>query len=632
MSAIQVGTTLARGAGRAVPPTVAALYNMYLNRQFRLPAGCFSVPRCHLRNIEFSVVEDQEGEEWPFVNSAICPQCGVLAQVRCSDRLCFSCARDRYTVGIKEGTKVVVGMPRPGVKTRTVGSRLYGYGFPIRPMVVTQASAGAEQSAALNRQCAHTPPPDEHLWSKVLLAHSAMTQQGQYSILYGTIPRYSDHRQGLSADGTPLTRTNWNQHFPAARRAEHELAWQQDWNTVLDEADARKWCSLSLMVKIEKLDKCDTAYAPRFISCFRPRVTAFTGPPITAAQNWLHQAWDGGTLPILFAAGCNYTQLSAFFDRYVNLGWNVHEDDFSNYDSTQCEFADQLAIQLLKAIGFEDELLFWKLRLTQTKALSGKGPHGVFIVTPQSMKSGQADTCVTNTIINVVVHLAALCLVNTWIKDGALDFEHALSQCSMMVMGDDILLFTAPGVAVQGIAREIEQLGLISKFFTRENPDDAVFLNLIPYRLSQTECRFAPKVGRLLARLGWSVAQQNDLLSYNCAIGKGFLASCAHVPVLRAYCSRLARLGARQVAGVNHDRGLEQQRHFQRKHLGYFLSLAQERDRPGVATAATYTYMLQRYGWSRELCADLEAKIAAWPDPPALVGNAYLENAIEVDC
>jgi hypothetical protein len=389
-----------------------------------------------------------------------------------------------------------------------------------------------------------------------------------------------------------------------------------------------------MFVKREKLDKCGEDYAPRVISSQQPRVTVFTGPVMTVVQDWLHWLWDGVKVPILFAAGCMPSRLSSFFDIMFHQGGSFFETDMSNYDSTVHAFLQDLFLKVVRAFGFDEEPHFWELRAAQQGWLKGIGASGCRFETPPNIKSGVADTCVCNSFVNAALHLFAIAKsANIRDVDGRLSLRKTLAHVKMMVMGDDNLGCVDPELSLAKVADFLKGVGMIPKFNLVEDPEQAVFLNQLPYPVSGGRHVFGPKLGRLFARLGWSSQEQRDPLAYNCAIGKGFRASCHHVPVLRALVERLIACGRRLGPGQpNHDRGLELNERFQRRHLGYVWSTLAREDQIFEASVETMAFMARRYGWDVGRVEHLEAFIAGWPDPPCFVGNLLLEEAIALDC
>lgn len=607
----------------------AAIAVMAQNEPFCFPRCVVQIPRLVMPGVQF--------EPPGFVPIKVFDKpgcCSVCHGQKLVDNplapMCYMCSRDIKAQGLKQGSYVEPGLPRKHGRPNLTGLRPYGYVFPRRPMVMTAPSLEAEMQAAVYRQCSQVPPQDKSSWDE--LEEFVGLKAGVHTPLWGTSPRYSSFTESFTPAGKRLTREEWNSHFPEARRKAHDMAYKAYWFAPADKAIYKKWCTIAMFVKREKLDKCGEWYAPRVISSFDPKVTAFTGPCITAVQNWLHSWWNGKNVPVLFAAGSTIERMSEAFDHQHASGRKCFTVDMSIFDSTVGKRCHDFGMKLYRKIGFEMDPHFLDLRAVQGGTLKGYGVSGCRFMAPDSMKSGQADTCVLNSIINVICHLYAIAKSNNIVDvDGKLCMRRTLDKTFMMVMGDDNLGFVDGDLDLKGVPGILYRLGLIPKFNEEKDPEQAVFLNMLPYPVGGGKHRFAPKLGRLMARLGWATSFQKDIRAFMCGIGRGFETSCQHVPVLRALVQRLVRLG-RRVNGVSHDRGLHLTERFRRQHLGFTHSIVDAGSSGTEPTTETFTFMSTRYGWSDEDIRRLEADIGSWPDPPALVGDCLLEEAIFLDC
>lgn len=589
------------------------MWSITNNAPFNIPEGVYPHPCVRYPGIVFDVPERFPIYNW---NAGTCKECHAVALIQ-PRGLCYMCSREDYDQGMSPGTWVETGLPRVHRKPNVLDSGMIavGYTFPNEPMVMTASTEGAEATSAKERQNSSVPPPSKALWKE--LREFARFARGEWSDLFGVLPRYHSFKEGFTADGRPMTFDEWNSHFPLARREQHKREYEKHLHLLATDAEYVKWCKVAMFVKREKLNKCGRRYAPRTICPFEPKVTAFTGPQITVFQNWLHAWWNGINVPVLFAAGCPPEKLSKFFDEQFALGRQCFTTDMSIYDSTVGRPCHKLGMDLYEAIGFELDPHFLGVRKAQGGPLKGYGVCGTRFQTTHSMKSGQADTCLLNSIVNAVVHLFAIAKVN------AFDLKTTLKKVAMMIMGDDNMGFVDADVKLTGVKDVLFRLGFIPKFNIERDPEQAVFLNMLPYPVGN-EHFFAPTAERLFARLGWATERQGDTRAYLCAVGKGFHKSCRHVPVLRALVDRYIAMG-RRVDGVNHDRGLEKTETFARKHLGFKMSLTGfDTGETREAQANTRTYMCARYGWTEADIDDLETKIRAWPDPPAMIGEVRL--------
>jgi hypothetical protein len=389
---------------------------------------------------------------------------------------------------------------------------------------------------------------------------------------------------------------------------------------------------VSMFVKREKLDKCEEEYAPRVISAQEPPVTAFTGPVMTVVQDWLHWLWDGEKVPVLFAAGASVTKLSLFYSEMMKKGGQFFETDMSNFDAHVVARLQKLFLKFVHAFGFEEEVHFWALRNAQADVLEGRGACGTRFRTPPNIKSGVADTCVCNTFVNAVMHLFAIAKSGGIVDDnGQLSLRLTLDRVDMLVMGDDNLGRVDGSCNIANVRDFLRRLGMVPKF-KKVEPEDAVFLNMLPYPLTEDTIQFAPKIGRIFARIGWACRDFIDARAYLCAVGKGFEASCKHVPILRALVSRLIAHGKRGADGKNHNRGLELDPRFRAKHFGYVQNSLDGESFGVDPTPLTFEYIKKRYCLSSVQVSDLETRIGVWEDAPALVSDQLIERAIELDC
>jgi len=508
--------------------------------------------------------------------------------------------------------------------------------FPSKPCVEDKADINSEMAAIIERQCCDVPelqPIFEEMERFLELDHL------DGHSLFGKLPKLSSYRQFVDpTTGEAMTFESWNSHFPGNRRKEHAEAFTK-FRTCgpLSRSEAKRWAKVDLFPKREKLAKCGIPHAPRAISAQRPKTTPFVGPPVTVLQSLLHWLWRGDDdLPICFAAGSTVDHLSAVFDRMYAEGGEFFENDMSNYDSTVVTPYHVWVLRLLDHIGFEDDPLWRELFIAQTEPLDGQGKSGCLFTTPGNMKSGVPPTCLLNSIVNALTHLFAISR-NSDIVDlnGNKTLRATLAHVRMLVMGDDNLGCVQAKVDWRGVETTMRQLGMMPKLKVCDDPEQAVFLNMLPYPIGGGKHLFAPMIGRLFTRWGWAVTEQRDVLAYNCALGKGMVDRVLHVPILKALCDRYIRCGSRKDGGKNHDRGLELDPRFARKHFGYVnanISKGKVIVTPQM-TEAVEMFIQRRYGWSTQRQRSFVEEIEGWPDPPAFIRRPWFENTcFPIDC
>lgn len=594
-----------------------ALQLMTRGSKALMPTGVYPLPGgCVMRAVQTKELKGVPEVALLFTGVAPCSDCKSTLGTNETVGLCYLCARESgVELGLRANSTVTQG-PRRADRTNYTGCRLYGHVFPRTPMVMSAACVENEERSLVKRQCCSVPIPDDSLWDD-LFAWVGL-KSGVYNPLFGIVPRM---RKGLDF-------SEWNEHFPKARRGEHERAYARYKDQVFTPEMVDKFCTIDTFVKREKINKSGLGeaqdYDPRAISSFKAVVTAFTGPTITAIQNWLHALWNGRDHPVIFAAGCSADDLSAWFSAQVAKGRKAFESDGGLYDSTIGARAHQFNYELYRMIGFEDEPHFFELRKRQSgeQPLRGRGKFGTRFSVQHTMKSGAADTCLGNTITNVILHLFALSRAN-----GNASLQETLDHCSMAAMGDDNLGMVDVGWSTEGMKDTLFKLGLIPKFTELMDTDRVVFLNMRPYPISPGRCKFAPRIGRLLSRLGWACAEQRDPLAYVCGVARAFTQSCNHVPILSTFFEAQIR-ECRRADGKNHDRGLERTAAF-RKQLGLewkVMSLMGERSTP-----STRAFVEKIYGLSQADIAKAEQSVDNIGRPPALVSDPILQRIIDLD-
>jgi hypothetical protein len=331
-------------------------------------------------------------------------------------------------------------------------------------------------------------------------------------------------------------------HFPKSTKVANYRASEWLKRTPRNYRDAKKKAVFKAFLKHEKSDKPgvmgpDLHGRPRLIQGCSPEATVATGRWIKAFQEQIHHVLKG---PMLFSAGCNAEDLSAWFAKHNEGKERWFEDDFTLYDSTFSLYCHDLVIWLYERCGMRKDPWAWILRNQQARA-KGYSQYGWQYYVDGTMRSGVADTCLANSLINYFAHLYCIVRLNP-----LLTIQQILERVAMAVMGDDIIMMTTASVTVEGSTEILRRLGFRSKLKQRDSPEQLIYLNMRPYPV-KGGLRFAPLVGRLLARLGYAVQEQKDWQAYSRGVYEAFLASCAHVPVLAQYVRRMveSRSGGR---------------------------------------------------------------------------------------
>lgn len=545
------------------------------------------------------------------LSKSTCSKCGSLTWVS-QGGYCVACGKKVPYAGpcyVKPGTKVFECRPRVLEKHDHATKGLYPIGLLVagRPQGVDSSSWKNDYMSVVRRAAAATPRVDNILWDE-FAKYADRTIQ---TILKET--QHDKFELRAFMDWFP----EWNKRYPKGVRKRHERAAQEFADRTLDNVAGlpKKKVSVGAFGKREKIKNVDengyVDHIPRLIQPFDDHTKIATAYYYSQLQDHLHtllKGWKGSeTGSIRFVAGDNCDTLSAWFDEEYASKKIISTDDFSYYDTTFHSKAHQLIISLCsKYFSLSGwPLLYRKLQVNPTLFTR----HGVAAKIRATMRSGAADTCMSNSIIQLLVHTFAVHKLNP-----SVDLKEELALAGL---GDDNLMLTSDRVRLAGLGDILTALGLIPKLQVGVPLTKAVFLNMLPYPIAGGKHKFAPLIGRLISRLGWSCEPRPCWQPYLLAVAKAFKASCRHVPVLRAYVS------AHEEALGNFDRKYEESLAF-KQEFGYkpiFSSVACE------ATAETYNFLRGRYGLSRNTFKGLEMVLSTM-GKRRMIQSSWVNNAV----
>jgi len=323
---------------------------------------------------------------------------------------------------------------------------------------------------------------------------------------------------------------------------------------------------------------------PRLIQGFEILMKVATAMVVDQVQKWFHTAAAVMFPGSRFSAGDNRDHLSAWFtDSQATLG-EMGVNDLTSYDTTFSAACAELVIQLFKMMGVPD--WFITLRERQISPI-GRTRHGIVYLVEGTMRSGAADTCLSNTIVSLGAHHFSV------VRHGG---DH--TRFRMAGMGDDTLLLKDPKLLLEHMEAMFYSLGFVPKLKWRVLDEDAIYLNMAPYP-SSLGILFAPLIGRLLARLPWSTEPRNNWAAYTKAIAVAFVTPCSHVPILRKYFANLSNLQGSTKYHIYKDYKYSSFLNFD--DLGNLKPL-----QSAQATTETYSFLLKRYGLAKADVDELE--------------------------
>jgi hypothetical protein len=141
-----------------------------------------------------------------------------------------------------------------------------------------------------------------------------------------------------------------------------------------------------------------------------------------------------------------------------------------------------------------------------------------------TVKSGHNDTTLGNCIVNAMI--AAEACVKLGLK------------ADIIVVGDDLLIVIEGDFDEHALAREEAALGIKPEYRKFDDVEDVSFISGAWASLPGGRFVFVPKLGRLLARLHWTVTPppKKHLDSYLRGVYSGLRAACHSIPVYSVLC------------------------------------------------------------------------------------------------
>jgi hypothetical protein len=287
-----------------------------------------------------------------------------------------------------------------------------------------------------------------------------------------------------------------------------------------------------------KRDKDKPGFRPRNISGMEPLVTAILGPPISTIQKAFEEGMDGR---FFFAAGKTSEDLSRW-KKTVPLGYVPLATDQKNFDALMKEPWVDVVMYIYSLVFKKHELPNKKnimaLLHYQKRTMGGKTSQGNFWGIRGTMKSGSSDTCLANSLVNLVVTLYSLA-ISCQTNMTTLVLEKLVW---IAVMGDDDSIFYSPtlGVDLALFQRTMEDLGMEVKLQSANN-DCEIFLNMLPLKVKGGEV-YTPLLGRSLARLFTTLSQPSDHLMHIAGVVEAMWPSVEHHLIWDAWLRRMWEL------------------------------------------------------------------------------------------
>jgi hypothetical protein len=530
-----------------------------------------------------------------------CEVCRARTSHVVPDYVCTDCSRKSSHLKIKYidplATLVDCRTRRRAQKYRKVLAQLIGCFCP--PYVI------------------HTTE-DNYIAEAIALSGRALTPQPFFVI--GEFMRFDDFIMANlkyydpHAIVTPLPFSEFNNrgNFPKATRLANEKADIVRHENYPSKRMLKKAGKMKAFLKHEKNLKLDffalvADFKNRVIQAFSPLFSVVTGEAMVALQRHYHDCLSSCWL---FAAGMNIDEFSDWLTAYSKGMLYFFMDDFTLYDTTFHWLMHVLVIKLYDRHGLYQNRWASAARWAQANG-EGYSRHGWKYSVNGTMKSGAADTCLSNSLMNFLSHLYAIYRVS-----GRTVYQLMLSVI-MAFMGDDNIILTQFPLPRGEVEIVLRNLGLKPKLIQVKTLDELIFLNMRPYPVAGV-IACAPRIGRILMRLGTASEQQIDPMGYCYEVHRAFFKTLHHVPVARALITRVMQLTA-------HFKGrrtyVQMEDFYKMRHT----------DRIYDADDSTFQFVSGIYGVSVDDLLDLEAYIHSIPSVPYALKHDVLTKILEVD-
>jgi hypothetical protein len=189
-------------------------------------------------------------------------------------------------------------------------------------------------------------------------------------------------------------------------------------------------------------------------------------------------------------------------------------NDLTKYDSTHNSQSWRAAKQFYKAIGMYDEVIG---HLKRACSLRGKSVKGGYFTSKWNMPSGNPDTCLRNSLINIFFTASWFYYV----------LQHSILREHFVLRGPSVR-----GSPILSLEEWITRCGFLPKLKVSGDVRNVDFLGgIFLARDNGTGFEWVPKVFRLIHRLSYCVDSRMDAVVYNRAVAECYQA-WQNVPVL----------------------------------------------------------------------------------------------------
>jgi hypothetical protein len=245
--------------------------------------------------------------------------------------------------------------------------------------------------------------------------------------------------------------------------------------------------------------------------------------------------------PLCFASGLDANDIGSWMEgRDTQV---LYENDFSRFDRTISSRALDVERRIYEGCGLSGPALQVFLRQYNT---CGVGAHNISYDINATRKSGDPNTTIGNSIINL--------LVSTFAATKAMGFgikRDPSTIVNLLVGGDDSIVQPYFPLDADVFEHVFVQLGFSPKLVSTSYPEVSFFsARFLP---TSTGYVLTPKLGRVLAKCGHSVQPQNNVKGWLQGVARGNKAIFNHVSFINELFSNVIRKtqGAKPVVVSN---------------------------------------------------------------------------------
>lgn len=393
----------------------------------------------------------------------------------------------------------------------------------------------------------------------------------------------------------------------------HYITWQRDWWT---KWPLRKQLAMRASIamdevrpeRVDAMVKREISHAApskaRLIQYYPNMATqAMFGPEFYSLQKTYTEHFQRREVfpgvRVTFGSGMNADELGAWMDAVLVDVPNPHyyERDGKNWDSTMQETHFAVRMAAYEFVG-DDFCNFVRAGYD----VVGRDPRGALKYRLKgTVKSGHNDTTLGNSIVNAMLSATAMA------KAGL--------RGDVIVAGDDLLAVIEGDFDEHALADAERDLGIKPEYRKFLDASDASFISGVWF-LGDGKHAFAPKPGRLLARLFWTVRPPppKRVREYCNGIVAGLTPTCGDMPVIGAF------LAAHKRDDVETD-AIAEWRY--RTHL-------QAADRPSRREQLMKNFCA-RYGLTRAEVEECEAMFAKHKHQVGFISHPVIDKLMRVD-